>query len=230
VDAQTNHTLDWGADAGEEFVYVLQREYYSDQSNMIFMEGQIPFLTDIVPGEKVILAVGTLDPIDDMITLPTQLPWSYCDINRFNDSSLIMANLTSFVLPIGDWEFLTDINNMTASPGFTFTETADEWGTIGAGVVIGGDGSTIDVRIEMRYEKQNGTLSYLRHHYTTLGTDLIDVIFVHWYPGVPTVIEGGIQLTTILIIVTSGFVGVIIAFLVYRGIKGKKTVAQRLGE
>jgi hypothetical protein len=69
VDAQTNHTLDWGADAGEEFVYVLQREYYSDQSNMIFMEGQIPFLTDIVPGEKVILAVGTLDPIDDMITL-----------------------------------------------------------------------------------------------------------------------------------------------------------------
>jgi hypothetical protein len=230
VTAQTNHTLEWGADVGEEFIYVLQREFYSDLSNQVFMEGQIPFLSEIEPGERIILEVGSLDTIENMINESTHLPWSYCDLNRFNDSALILADLTSLVLPVGDWDFLTDINNMTATPGITFVETVDEWGTVGSGIVTGGDGSTIDIRVEMRYEKENGTLSYLRHHYTTLGSDLIDVVFVHWYPGMPTIIGGGLQSTTILIIITSGVVGVIVAFLVYRGIKGKKTIAQRLGE
>ncbi len=230
VFAQSNHTLEWGVDVGEEFIYVLQREHYSYPSNMILMEGQFPFLADIEPGEKVILEVGSLDTIENMINQTIQLPWSYSNLNRYNDSTLIMANLTSLVLPIGDWDFLTDINNVTETPGITFFETEEEWGTIGAATVTGGDGSTIDVRVEMRYEKENGTLNYLRHHYATLGNDIIDVVFVHWYPGMPTIIGGGLETTTILIIITSGVVGVIIAFLVYRGIKGKKTVAQRLGE
>lgn len=230
VAAQTNHSLEWGVDVGEEFIYVLQREYYSDPSNRIFIEGQIPFLADIEPGEKVLLEVGSLETIENMINHTIQLPWSYCNLNRFNDSVLLMANLTSLVLPIGDWDFLTDVNNMTTSPGITFVETDDEWGTIGAGIVTGGDGSTINIQVEMRYDKENGTLSYLRHHYTTLGNDIIDVVFVHWYPGMPTIIGGGLETTTILIIITSGVVGVIIAFLVYRGVRSKKTIAQRLGE
>ena len=230
VVAQTNHTLEWGADVGEEFIYVLQREYYLDSSNRIFMEGYIPFLAYIELGEKVILEVGSLDTIENVINQSIQLPWSYCNLNRYNDSVPIIEGLTSLVIPIGDWDFLTDINNVTATPGITLIDNVDEWGTVGVGTVTGGDGSSIDALVEMRYEKENGTLTYLRHRYTTLGTDIVDVIFVHWYPGMPTIIEGGIQLTTILIIITSGIAGLLVAFLVYRGIKGKKTIAQRLGE
>lgn len=230
VVAQTNHTLEWGADVGEEFIYVLQREHYSDPSNRVFMEMQLPFLAEIEPGEKVILEIGSLDTIENLINESTQLPRSYCNLNRFNDSALITADLTSLVLPIGDWDFLTEINNVTTTSGLTLIDNEDEWGTIGAGVYSGGDGGSVDVRLELRYEKENGTLSYLRHQYTALGTDIIDIVFVHWYPGMPTIIGGGIQLTTILIIATSGLMGLIVAFLVYRGIKGKKTVVQRLGE
>ena len=230
VSAQTNHTLEWGAEVGEEFIYVLQREYYSDFSSRVFIEGQLPFLAEIELGQKVILEVESFDTIENLINESTQLPRSYSNLNRINDSTLIIANLTSLILPVGDWAFLTDINNMTAPTGITFVDTVDEWGTIGVGVITPGDGSTINVQVEMRYEKENGTLNYLRHHYTTLGTDLIDVVFVRWYPGMPTVIGGGLETTTILIIITSGVVGVIVAFLVYRGIKSRKTIVQRLGE
>ncbi|TET10434.1 MAG: hypothetical protein E3J86_05685 [Candidatus Thorarchaeota archaeon] len=230
VAAQSNHTLEWGADVGEEFIYVLQREHYSDASNMMYMESQLPFLADIAQGEKVILEISSLETIENLINESTQLPRSYCNLNRFNDSALIMADLMSLVLPIGDWEFLTETNNVTITTGITFIDNEDEWGTLGVGIISVVDGSLIDVRIEMRYEKENGTLSYLRHRYTTLGTDIIDVIFVHWYPGMPTIIGGDIQLTTILIMATSGIVGLIVAFVVYRGIKGKKKVVQRLGE
>lgn len=230
VVAQTNHTLEWGVDVGEEFIYVLQREHYSDPSNRVFMETQLPFLAEIEPGEKVILEIDSLDTIENLINESTQLPRSYCSLNRFNDSELIMADLTSLAIPIGDWAFLTEINNVTTTPGITLIDNEDVWGTIGVGIFSGGDGNSVDVRLEMRYEKENGTLSYLRQQYTTLGSDIIDVIFIHWYPGMPTIIEGGIQLTTILIIITSGIVGLLVAFIVYRNVKGKKTVVQRLGE
>ncbi|MHA2025660.1 MAG: hypothetical protein ACW98U_07135 [Candidatus Thorarchaeota archaeon] len=230
VSAQTSHTLEWGADWGDEFIYVLQREYYSDSYSEIFILDSLPFLSVIEEGQKVFLDIYDLDPIDENITQPRDLPQSSCDMKRANDSVTIWPELLSIVIPIGDWDFLTYITNLTAPYDFTFIDTDDEWGTIGRGSFTGGDGSTINAEIEMRYEKENGTLSFLRHHYTTLGTDLIDVIFVHWYPGMPTVISGGLETTTILIIITSGLVGVIVAFLVYRGVKSKKSIAQRLGE
>ncbi|MFW9982624.1 MAG: hypothetical protein ACFFE3_12005 [Candidatus Thorarchaeota archaeon] len=230
VVAQSNHSLEWGVIEGEEFTYVLQREYYSDSSNRELMESQIPFLAEIEPGEKVIIEISSTDSILNIINETTDLPYSYCNLRNYTDSSLIISDVPNLVLPIGDWEFLTEINNVTTTPSLTLVDTAEEWGTIGVGYFGGGDSNTIEVRLEMRYEKENGTLSYLRHRYTTLGTDIIDVVFVHWYPGMPTLIEGDFQLTTILIIATGGVIGFIVAFIVYRGIKSKKSVAQRLGE
>ncbi|MFW9868534.1 MAG: hypothetical protein ACFFEL_02805 [Candidatus Thorarchaeota archaeon] len=230
VIAQTNHSLVWGVSVGEEFTYVLQREYYSDANNRVLMESQIPFLADVEPGEKVILEISSIGPIISTINETTDLPYSYCNLRNYNDSSLIISDIPNLVLPIGDWDFLTEINNVTETPSLTLVDTDEEWGTIGVGYFGGGDGSTVEVRLEMRYEKENGTLTYLRHRYTTLGTDIIDVVFVHWYPGMPTIIGGDIQLTTLLIIATGGVIGLIVAFIVYRSIKGKKTIAQRLGE
>ncbi len=230
VYAQSNHTLEWGVDVGEEFIYVLQREYYSDSFSRVFMETQLPFLAEIEPGEKVILEIGSLDMIENLINESSQLPWSHCNLKRYNDSALIISDLANLVFPIGDWDFLTEINNVTTTPGITLVDNENEWGSISVGTLTGGDGSSVDVRLEMRYERENGTLTYLRHRYTTLGTDIIDVVFVHWYQGMPTILGGDIQLTTILIIALSGLTGLIVAFFIYRTIKGKKSIAQRLGE
>ncbi|MFW9793700.1 MAG: hypothetical protein ACFFEE_05340 [Candidatus Thorarchaeota archaeon] len=230
VAAQSNHTLEWGVDVGEEFIYVLQREYYSDPSGRVVMENQLPFLADIQPGERVILEVTSLWAIVNQINESSQLPLSFCSLKRYNDSALIDVDLTSFVLPVHDWNFLTKIHNVTTTSGLSLIDTDDEWGTIGVGTVIGGDGGTVDVRIETRYNKENGTLSYLRYQYSAWGTDIIDVVFVHWYQGVPTIIIGGIPLTTTLIIVTSGLISIIIAFLVYRAIRSRKSIIQKLGE
>jgi hypothetical protein len=230
VLAQSNHTLEWGADPGEEFTYVLQRAYYADNSNRAVIEGQLPFLAEMQPGQKVLLEVDHLDTIETLINESAQLPRSYCNLLRNNDSVVIMTNLTSFVVPINDWEFLDEVENITGIAGLTLIDTEDEWGTIGVGIFQGNEGGEITIRVEMRYEKENGTLSYLRHRYSSLGSDFIDIIFVHWYPGIPTIVGGGIQAFTMMIIAVSGVMVLIIAFVVYRVMKGKKSVVQRLGE
>jgi hypothetical protein len=46
----------------------------------------------------------------------------------------------------------------------------------------------------------------------------------------PTIVGGGIEPGTVLIIAVSGGMGLLVAFIVYRGIKRKKSVVQRLGE
>jgi len=231
VLAQSNHSLEWGVNPGEEFTYVLQRAFYADSNSEEFIKVQLPLLAELQRGQIVVLEIDHLDSIEDMINETTQLPRSYCNLLRENDSAVIMTDLTGLVIPIGDWEFLDEVGNITGTAGLTLVETEDEWGTIGTGVISGsGGGSDINVRIEMRYEKENGTLSYLRHRYSTLGNDLIDVIFVHWYPGMPTIVGGGIQTTTLMIIAVSGLAGLIVAFVVYRGVKGRKSIAQQLGE
>jgi hypothetical protein len=227
--AQSNNSLEWGVNPGDEFTYVLQRAYFEDEYNRPYIEAQLPFLAVLEPGQKVFLEVDHLESIENMINESSQLPRSYCNLLRTNDSAVIMANLTSLVIPIGDWDFLAEVENITGTEGISLVDTDEEWGTIGVGT-IPGLSRDITVRVEMRFEKENGTLSYLRHRYTDLGNDLIDVIFVHWYPGMPTIVGGGIQTTTLLIIAVSGIMGLIIAFIVYRGIKSKKSIAQRLGE
>lgn len=228
--AQSNNSLDWGVEPGEEFTYVLQRAYYADIYNRAFIEAQLPFLVDMIPGQKVILEIDHLDSIEAMINESEQMPRSYSNLLRLNDSAIILSDLTGLVIPIGDWEFLEEIENITETEELTLIDTEEEWGTIGSGIISSSGGGEIAVHVEMRYEKENGTLSYLRHRYSTLGNDLIDVIFVHWYPGMPTIVEGGFQTTTLLIIAVSGAMVLVVAFIVYRGIKGRKSIAQQLGE
>lgn len=230
VIAQSNNSFQWGVAPDEEFTYVLQRSFYADDYNRAFIEAQLPFLAGLVPGEKVILRIEHLDPVETLINESEQLPRSYSSLLRSNDSEVIQSDLTGLVIPVGDWEFLTEIENITQTEGLTLINTEDEWGTLGTAIVPSSGESEIIVHVEMRYEKENGTLSYLRHRYTALGNDLIDVIFVHWYPGMPTIVEGEIQTTTLLIIAVSGAIVVVVAIIVYRGIKGKKPIIQQLGE
>jgi hypothetical protein len=228
VIAQSN-TLQWGVDIGEEFTYVFQRAYFSDESYIAVVEPDLPFISELPVAEKAIINVSSLDSIPTLINSNSQMPLAHCNMMRANDSVSIGTNLTSFVVPIGDWDFLTEIGNITAS-GLQLIDTAEEWGSIGSTSFPARDGSTISVYFEVRFEKDNGTLNYLRYKYSTLGTDLIDVILVNWHEGMPTVIAADIQISTILIIAIGGLVGIIVAFVVYRRYGAKKPLIQRLGE
>jgi hypothetical protein len=229
VAAQSNHSLEWGVEVGEQFTYALQRAYFSDPVQRSAMEVSFPWLQYINAGQKAILSVTQLDPIPETIESQYDLPVSRCSLFRENDSVQIGSSLASMLVPIGDWEFLAEITNITGL-GLDLIDTTTQWGTVGRASYQAPGGNLVNAYIEIRYEKTNGTLSYLRYHYTSLGSDLIDVIFVHWYPGMPTLVGGDIQIVTILIIAVGGVIGIIVAFASYRYFKGKKSIAQRLGE
>ncbi|MDH4213622.1 MAG: hypothetical protein OEV85_06845 [Candidatus Thorarchaeota archaeon] len=229
VEAQTN-TLEWGVSVDDEFTYVLQRAYFVDPAYMVVVEEDLPYITYLPVGEKATMRAAEFDAIPSLINESSQMPLAYCDLVRANDSVSIATNQTGFIVPIGDWNFLTEIANITGLHGVTLIDTADEWGTVGTGTFQAGDGSIISIYIEVRYEKENGTLNYLRHKYATLGTDLIDVVLVNWHDGMPTVIGAEIQLSTILIIVIGGVVGIIIAFIVIQWYRSKKPIVRKLGE
>lgn len=230
ADAQSNHTLEWGVDVDEEFTYVMQRAYFADPSYAQVAGVNLPFVSDMTVGEKATLRVTGLDEIPSLINESSQMPQSSCDLERANDSVSIFTGLLNFVIPIGDWEFINAMTNITGLSGVTLIDTKDEWGTSGAGSFLAGDSSVVTITIDIRYGKENGTLNYLRHRYSTLGTDLIDIIIVNWHQGMPTIVEAGFQTTTILIISIAAVVGLIVSILVYQGYRGKKPVVQKLGE
>jgi hypothetical protein len=230
IDAQSNHNLEWGVSIGEEFTYVMQRAYFADPSYSQVIVADLPFVPSMTVGEKVTLKVTDLDTIPSQINESSQIPKSSCELDRANDSALIMAGLLDFVIPIGDWEFINEMTNITGLEGVSLINTDEEWGTIGAGSFLAGDGSVVSLTVEIRYEKENGTLNYMRHRYSTLGTDLIDIIIVNWHEGMPTVVSPGFQTPMILIISIAAVVVLIVSILVYQWYRSKKSIVQKLGE
>ncbi len=230
AEAQSNNALEWGVDVDEEFTYVLQRAYLADPSYIQIVATYMPYVPSMTVGEKATLRVTGLDEIPSLINESSQMPESSCVLERANDSVPIMFGLEDFVIPIGDWEFINEITNITGSEGITLVDTTEEWGTIGTGSYQALDGSVISITIEIRYEKENGTLNYMRQRHSTLGNDLIDVILVNWHPGMPTTVSEGLQMSTILIYSIAAAVGLIVAIIVYQGYRAKKPVVQKLGE
>ncbi|MHA2021537.1 MAG: hypothetical protein ACW96N_07475 [Candidatus Thorarchaeota archaeon] len=82
-------------------------------------------------------------------------------------------------------------------------------------------GTTVNFHIELRYEKENGTLNYIRLRYSALDQDLIDVVFVQWHAGMPTILPPEVQLSSILVIAIVAIVGVLCGFAGYRWFKSK---------
>ena len=230
IRAQSNHSLTWGVEVGEHFTYVLQRAYFASPSYKNVIDADFPFLQRLEEGQKAILSVESLDSIPAMINDSSQIPRSYCNMTRANDSAILSDSLINFVLPIGDWDFLNGMVNLTGFSGATLINTQTEWGTKGAGSFRTEDGSIVTISLEMRYEKENGTLNYLRERYSTAGAALIDIIFVNWHPGMLTMVSPGTGLGTILIISTGVVIGLIISFVVYTRYSRKKSLVQRLGE
>ncbi|MFX0107983.1 MAG: hypothetical protein ACFE7R_06855, partial [Candidatus Hodarchaeota archaeon] len=142
---------------------------------------------------------------------------------------VLAADMTSLVIPVNDWDFLTTMSGVEEIEGLNLIETEEEWGTVATGSFESAE-TIINFRNEIRYEKENGTLTYLRMRYRALGNDLIDIVFVQWHQGMPTVLPPEIQLTSVLIVAVSGLAFTILAFVGYRMYKGRKSLARKLGE
>lgn len=227
VAAQTNHNLQWGVETGETFTYALQRKVV-DSSQAGAFTAVLPFLSQLEEGSKVIANVTRLGTIPEEFSSIVDVPIGLCTLTRENDSTTIWTNFTLLFIPVGDWDLLSGAYNESII-GITIVNTPEKWG-VKVSTSFPSEGQTIDYYQELLYEKDNGTMSSLRIMYSTLGNVIMDVFFVHWYPGMPTVLAPEIQFTTILTVALGSTLFVIVAILIYKFMKSQKSLAQRLGE
>lgn len=229
--AQSNNNLEWGVDVGDEFTYVVQRAFYIDPSyGDTVMYGLGAYFRDLDVGQKAILRVDSLEEIPAQINESDSIPMAYCTLTRANDSTVLESNVSSFIFPIGDWDFLTEMTNITGQEGVTLINTTTEWGIKTATSFVGEGNDVINVKTEIRFEKENGTLNYARMQYTTQNLDLIDIILVNWHPGMPTIYSAGVRMDIVIVVVTGVLLGVVVAVFVYLRIKKRKPIVQQLGE
>lgn len=228
VEAIGEHSLEWAVEVEQEFTYALQRKFI-DPAWTEYAEALLPFIAHLNEGQQAIVKVVDLDEIPQQITGPGEMPLTSCNLERENDSEVIVFDSKMFVIPVGDWDFLTEIDNITITPNLALIDTEQEWGTNFVTDFSAG-GTFVTIHQEIRYEKENGTLNYLRLRYSAHGNDLVDVIFVHWYEGMPTILPPELQFTTVLLIGIGASVVLVVSVIVYIKHKQRKPIAQLLGE
>lgn len=240
VAATSNHSLEWGVEIGDEFVYVLQKKVVSDMIGQ-YMQNSTMFIDNIDEGQKVIARVDRLGEFPDEINSSRFLPDANCTLIRENDSEIIMENMSMIVVPIGDWEFLREISNYSSRPeepgeqeGFEFEliDNDEEWGTRFSGSFLFAI-FAITMNMTTIYEKANGTLKELQFRINVSGDDMLHIVFVKWHPGMETILPGELQLLTLFIFISmGGLIAIIILFmykrrighLPFRGNKGESIV------
>jgi hypothetical protein len=221
----TNHSLEWGVEAEEEFTYALQRKTL-DSNYALLMPYWLGFLIELEAGDLFTATVMELEFIPEDINATENLPQSHVTVAQ--GSNTLELDSTAFVIPVGDWELQTERLNLTDRPDITLIDTDTEWGTSEESSFSTG-GYSFSYLFEWRYDKTNGTLTYMKYSLATVGTTLIDIVVSQWTEGDPTIIADDLQLTTVLIIAIGGVVGIIVAILVYRWVKKPKGLAAELG-
>jgi hypothetical protein len=220
IAATSNHSLEWGVEIGDEFVYVLQRKLVNEMIGQ-YMQNSTPFLSELDEGQKVTARVDRLGEFPDEINSSRYLPTANCTLIRENDSQIIMENMSMILVPIGDWEFLREISNFSRSPeeleGFEveLIDTDEEWGTRFSGSFLFAI-FAITMNMTTIYEKTNGTLKELRFHINVSGDDMLHIVFAKWHPGMETILPGGVQLLTLFLFISMGSVIVIIILFIYK--------------
>ncbi len=227
ISAQS-HGLEWNVEEEDVYPYVLQRKLL-DSSAVGVVPYWMRFVSSLDEGQKFNIVITYLDDLPEDLEPSDDTGFSYVSLVRTNDSETIRINSTAFVLPIGNWTFQTERLGGTPGVDFTLTDNAEEWGIVQEGSFLSGS-TTVSYYLEWRYEKENGTLSYARYKASALGTDLVDIIFAHWYEGMPTILPPDIQLATVLFIIVGILMAVIIGFSAYKWQKSKKSLVRRLGE
>ncbi|MHA2241197.1 MAG: hypothetical protein ACXADL_08345 [Candidatus Thorarchaeota archaeon] len=228
TSAQPNHTLEWGVDVDEEFTYALQRKLL-DPTFEVIVALVAPYIQFMDEGQKATIKFSDLEDVPDQIDSLFDIPNSRATIIRENDSSAFVSNSTLFAVPIGDWDLLSDAMGIEEISGAMLVNNENEWGFTTSGTFVA-DGNTISVYQELFYEKENGTQTRFRLRYSVFGGDLVDIVFVRWSEGMPTILPPELQMSTLLIIGVGVAIIIMVAVIVYIGIKSKKPLVQQLGE
>ncbi len=230
VSAQSNHSLEWGVEVDDEFTYVLQRKLL-DETIGSYMTMFMPFISEVDEGQRITARISYLDPIFPMINESSQMPGSNCTLIRQNDSEVIMEDMFMVFVPIGDWNFSSELggfaffggNNTSEGPSnftdfagdFELVDTETTWGTkIDTSFVFGI--FPITIYMEMLYEKVNGSLTNLRMRVNFAGNDMIDLVFTQWHPGMALILPPELQLLTIGLISIGVVIIILVAFFYRR--------------
>lgn len=229
VSAQSNHSLEWGVEVGDEITYVLQRKLL-DETFGSYLSEFMPFISEVEEGQKITARVAHLDSIPSLINESWQMPGSNCTLIRQNDSEVIMEDMFLVVVPIGDWNFSSELggfgffgsvneseapSNFTAFDDIELVDTDTSWGTVIDTSFVFGI-FPISIYMEMLYEKVNGTLTNMRMRVNFAGNNMIDLVFTQWYPGIMLILLPELQLLTIGLISTGVIIIVLIAFFYRR--------------
>ncbi len=238
VSAQSNHSLEWGVEVGDEITYVLQRKLL-DETFGSYLTEFIPFIGQVDEGQRITARVSHLDSIPSIINESSQMPGANCTLIRQNDSEIIMENMFMIIVPIGDWNLSSELggfsafggSNSTEGPPTNFTsfddielvDTDTSWGTI-IDTSFAFAIFTITIYMEMLYEKVNGTLTNMRMRVNFGGNDIIDLVFTQWYPGIALILPPELQLLTIGLISTGAAIVIIVLFF-YRRRRMKRALS-----
>jgi hypothetical protein len=212
VLSQETHSLEWGVEIGEEYTYALQRKY-GDQEFLDYIAYAVPFIRYLDEGQKMTANFTSLDEIPIEINSSANEPKSYCDLIRQNDSVTVLTASNGFAVPIGDWQFIANLRNITEDNGYTIIDTTNEWGYYASGYYPGLN--EVIVYQELRYEKTNGTLTYYQWSITQYSMNLLDIVLARWEPGMPTILPMGLDLSFYLIAGIAVCVALVCGFLTY---------------
>ncbi|MHA2375667.1 MAG: hypothetical protein ACXAB9_05830, partial [Candidatus Thorarchaeota archaeon] len=197
-----------------------------DPSFEVVVSTVAPYIQFMDEGQKATIRFTELEQVPDQIESLFDIPNSRATIIRENDSAAFVSNSTLFAIPIGDWELLSDAMGIDEISGATLVDNDNEWGFTTSGTFLA-DGNTISVYQELFYEKENGTQTRFRLRYSVFGGDLVDIIFVRWSEGMPTILPPELQM---LIIGVGIAIAIMVGVIVYIGIKSKKPLVEQLGE
>ncbi len=223
--SQTPHSLHWGVSAGQEQRYVLQRKF-ADREVIPYLASFIPVVSVIDEGQTFTVRFTSFDNIPPSFNAINGTPRAYCNVIRENDTQTVLRNVTGFAVPCGDWEYLEHALNLTDQPGITLINESDTWGYIASGAHPASP--EISIYNEVRFDKSNGTLVFLRWRFTGAGTTLTDIVIARWYPGIPTVLPMGIDLAPIILGVIGISLAAVCGVLAYRGFR-RPSLMERLG-
>ncbi|MHA1638162.1 MAG: hypothetical protein ACTSUB_09130, partial [Candidatus Thorarchaeota archaeon] len=98
VPAQSNHTLEWGVEVGDEITYVLEKKHM-DSMFSSQMQNYSFFLDNVDVGQNITARITHLEPIPEFINTSREMPTANCTLFRANDSEVISENFPMIAIP-----------------------------------------------------------------------------------------------------------------------------------